>query len=178
MNLKMVQNGRPRKDADKYDELKAYYENIRNMDHVVTVGMLCFELKRLKPTLDIEMRVLRKRIYRWLSSEHIVQRRVTHVAQNTRYESSVIEQFVAYVNEQITTGGFTADSVVNIDETNIEFDMTGSVTLANQGSRTVSLRSSGSSARCTVLLGVTLSGQKLPPFIIFKGMPNGRIAHE
>jgi DDE superfamily endonuclease/Transposase len=178
MNLKMVQNGRPRKDSDKYDELKAYFENIRSMDRVVTVGMLCFELKRLKPTLDIDLRILRKRIYRWLSSEHIVQRRVTHVAQNTRYDSSVIEQFVTFVNGQIATGSFSPDSVVNIDETNIEFDMTGSVTLANQGSRTVSLRSSGSSARCTVLLGVTFSGKKLPPFVIFKGMPNGRIARE
>ena len=27
-------------------------------------------------------------------------------------------------------------------------------------------------------MGVTLSGQKLPPFIIFKGMPNSRIARE
>ena len=44
-----------------------------------------------------------------------------------------MEQFVAYVNEQIQTGGFSADNVVNIDETNIEFDMTGSVILANQG---------------------------------------------
>ena len=83
MNLMMVQNGRPWKVADKCDELKAYCENIRNMDRVVTVGMLCFKLKQLKPTLDIEMRVLHRRIYRWLSSEHIVQRRVTHVAQNT-----------------------------------------------------------------------------------------------
>ena len=90
----------------------------------------------------------------------------------------MIEQFVAYVNEEFATGGFSPDSVVNIDETNIEFDMTGSVTLANQGSRTVSLRSSGSCARCTVLLGVTLSGKKLPPFVIFKGMLNKRIARE
>jgi len=89
-----------------------------------------------------------------------------------------MEDFVMYVNEQIATGGFPADNVVNIDETNIEFDMTGSVTLADQGSRTVSVRSSGSSARCTVLLGVTLSGRKLPPFVIFKGKPNGRIARE
>ena len=64
---------------------------------------------------------------------------MTHVAQNTQYNLSVIEQLVAYVNRQITTGGFLADSVVHIDETNIEFDMTGSVTLANQGSRTISL---------------------------------------
>ena len=109
------------------------------MDHVVIVGMLCFELKRLKPTLDIELRILCRRFYTWLSSEHIVQRQVTHVAQNTQYDLSVMEQFVAYVNKQIQTGGFSADSVVHIDETNIEFDMTGSVTLANQGSRTVSL---------------------------------------
>ena len=62
---------------------------------------------------------------------------------------------------------------MNIDETNIEFDMIGSISLADQGSRTVSLRSTGSFSRCTVLLGVTLSGEKLPPFIIFKGKPNG-----
>ena len=41
----------------------------------------------------------------------------------------MIEKILACVNEQITTDGFVADSVVNIDETNIEFDMTGSVTL-------------------------------------------------
>ena len=82
MNLKMVQNGRPRKDADKYDELKEYYENIRNMDRVVTVGMLCFELKRLNPTLDIEMRVLRRRVYRWLSSEHVAP--ICHFQRNAQ----------------------------------------------------------------------------------------------
>ena len=139
MNLKVMQTGQPQKDADKYDELKSYYKNIRNMDRVVTVGMICFELQQLKMTLDIELRILCRRINRWLSSEHIVQRQVTYVAQNTQNNLSVMEQFVVYVNEQITTGGFSADNVVNIDETNIEFDVTGSVTLANQGSRTVSL---------------------------------------
>ena len=74
MNLKMVQGDKLQKDADKYDELKSYYENIQNMDSVVTVGMLCFELKQLKLAMDIDMQVLCKRIYWWLSSEHIVQR--------------------------------------------------------------------------------------------------------
>lgn len=178
LSLKMIQRGRPRKDADMYNELKSYYENLRNMDRIVTVGMLCYELKRLKPDLVVDFNVLRKRIYRWLSNEQIVQRRVTHVAQNTRYVEETMTQFVTYVNEQIITGGFLADDIVNIDETNIQFDMTGSVTLANQGTRTISVRSSGASSRCTVLLGVTLSGRKLPPFIIFKGKSNGRISRE
>ena len=80
LNLKMLQGDQPQNDANKYDELKLYNKNIQNMDCVVTVGMLGFELKQLKPTLDIDMQVLCKRIYRWLSSEPIVQRQVTHVA--------------------------------------------------------------------------------------------------
>ena len=83
-----------------------------------------------------------------------------------------------YVNGQIATGQYSASNIVNIDETNIYYDMTGAITLANRGSRTISVRTSGSSSRCSVLLGVTMSGEKLPPFIVFKGKPNGRIARE
>ena len=94
MPLKMIQNGRPRKQAGWYGELKLYYDNIRNTDRVVTVGMMIYELKRLDPLLaDADTKVLSKRLYRWLRSEGIVQRRVTHVAQNTRYEASVIDDF-------------------------------------------------------------------------------------
>lgn len=71
-----------------------------------------------------------------------------------------------------------SSSMVNIDETSVYFDMNGAVALAGRGSRTVSVRCTGSSQRCSILLGVTKSGEKLPPFLIFKGKPNGRIARE
>ena len=51
MPLKMIQNGRPQKQAGWYDELKLYYDNICNTDWVVTVGMMIYELKRLDPLL-------------------------------------------------------------------------------------------------------------------------------
>ena len=67
--------------------------------------------------------------------------------------------------------------MVNIDETNIFFDMESGLTLANKGdNNTVSLRTTGTSTRCTVLLGVTLNGEKLTPQVAFKGQPNSRIA--
>jgi hypothetical protein len=47
MSLKMIQNGRPQKQAGWYDELKLYYDNICTTDQVVTVGMMIYELKRL-----------------------------------------------------------------------------------------------------------------------------------
>jgi DDE superfamily endonuclease len=179
MLLRMIQNGRPRKQADWYDELKLYYDNICNTDQVVTVGMMVYELKTIDPLLaDVDTIVLSKRLYRWLRLEGILQWHVIHVAQNTRYKASVIDNFVVYVSKQIVSGNFGPSEIVNIDETIIEFDMIGPLTLAYQGSRTVSLRSTGSSSHCTVLLGVTLSDEKLPPFIIFKGKPNGQIAHE
>ncbi len=56
--------------------------------------------------------------------------------------------------------------------------MIGPTTLDNVGAKTVTITGMGASARCTVLLGVTLTGEKLPPVIIFKGMPNGRVAHD
>jgi hypothetical protein len=70
MSLKMIQNGRPRKQAGWYDELKLYYDNICNTDWVVTAGMMIYELKRLDPLLaDVDTKVPSKRLYRWLRSE-------------------------------------------------------------------------------------------------------------
>jgi DDE superfamily endonuclease len=66
--------------------------------------------------------------------------------------------------------------VVNTDETNFFFDMESRLTLANKGDKTVSLKTTGTSIWCTMLLGVTLNGEKLTPLVVFKGQPNGRIA--
>ena len=98
--------------------------------------------------------------------------------QNTRFDQEVIGDFVSYVNEEITCPGVPEIHIVNIDETNIDFDMVSGYTLSGQGDRMVSVKKYGANSRCTVLLGVTLSGDKLPPLIIFKGIPNGRIFRE
>ncbi len=52
-------------------------------------------------------------------------------------------------------------------EINISFDLTGPTTLDNVGAKTVTITGTGASARCTVLLKVTLTDEKLPPLIIF-----------
>ena len=85
-----------------------------------------------------------------------------------------MKDFVYHVNDQIACGKYLRSNVVNIDETNIYFDLTGTMTLADHGSRTVSVHGAGTSARCTVLLGVAMDGTKLPPFIIFKAREGGR----
>jgi hypothetical protein len=59
--------------------------------------------------------------------------------------------------------------VVNIGDTNVDFDLASGTTFAGRGKQTSGCATTGSSARCTVLLGVTLDGEKIPHFIIYKG---------
>ena len=48
-------------------------------------------------------------------------------------------------------------------------------TLQKKGSKTVHINSKGDKMRCTVNVACTMAGTMLPPFIIFKGQPGGRI---
>ena len=56
--------------------------------------------------------------------------------------------------------------------------MFGSSTLENHGKRNIGLRTTRNSNHCAVLLGVTMSGENLPPFIVFTapGTRDGHIA--
>ena len=121
---------------------------------------------------------LRKRIYRFVAREGLVNRRRTHVAQSNRRNMQQEEDFVSSVNEHIRMIGYHPSMIVNIDETNVDFDQPSSTTLSQRGLRTISVRGTGSSYRCTALLGVTMSGEKLPAFIVFTGTRNGRIIRE
>jgi hypothetical protein len=88
-----------------------------------------------------------------------------------------MQDFVVYINCQLSQGQYSQQCVVNIDETNIFFDMESGLTLANnKDDKTVSLKTTGTSIRCTVLLGVILNDEKLTPLVVCKGHPNWRIA--
>jgi hypothetical protein len=81
----------------------------------------------------------------------------------------LIRHNVSYINEQIKIGQYRPEDIVSMDETNFDFDQEAGETLANRGHRTIGQAVTGSVNRCTVLLTVTMSGEKLPPNIIFKG---------
>jgi hypothetical protein len=150
------------------------YRDLREQDRAA-------ELKRLDPgARNVTMPALRRRINRHLIKFGVVSRRVTHVAQNTRHDMTVKAGYVAFVNEGVKAGKYCACDIVNIDETNIDFDLVSGARLAGRGDCTVAWATTGSSNRCTVMLGVTMDGEKLPPFVIFKGAntPRSKIMKE
>jgi len=58
---------------------------------------------------------------------------VTCVAQNHCFNAAVIANWMGYINEQIGSGKYQASNIMNIDEANIDFDLTSVTTLVNQG---------------------------------------------
>jgi hypothetical protein len=103
---------------------------------------------------------------------------VTHKAQNVHYEQHIIDDFILYMNWQIVTGRYSSDGIINMDETNVDFDPSPRATLCQIGERSMNARISGHSGRCTVVLACTMSGIKLPALVIWKGVPDGRIDQE
>jgi hypothetical protein len=110
-----------------------------------------------------------RRLHQHLVKLVVVKRRVTRVAQNTRYDLTAKQQYVQYINKQIKIGRYRPQDIVSIDETNFDFDKASGETLANRGNKTIGCAVTGNANRCTVLLACTMSGEKLPPYIIFKG---------
>jgi transposase-like protein len=160
----------PRTEKDTLQKILTMYQELRDRDRIFTLNLLAAELKRLDRSVQcVSLTAIRRRIWRHIKKHGVFRRCLTHVAQNTRYEQSDIPGWVSYVNHSIKIGNYKACDVVIMDETNIDFDLASGTTLAGRGEQTIGYATKGSSARCTVLLGVTMGGEKLPPFIIYKG---------
>ncbi len=62
------------------------------------------------------------------------------------------------------------DCLINMDETNLPYEISAKTTLERRGARSVPCKTTGSTGNCSVAVAVTLDGQTLPPMLIFKGM--------
>jgi hypothetical protein len=73
----------------------------------------------------------------------------------------------------------TKVTFINMDQTAVQFEMVPHTIVHFVGARSVPVRLMGSEAlRVTVTLTVTSRGEKLSPYVIFKGSPNGKIQRE
>jgi len=145
MNTKSTKHIGPTKNIlpEYLVHLKQYFEQLHR--HVVSVNMLIIELcHHNSKYMSLSLQLLGKQIVRYLEEQCIIFCCVTCVAQNHHYNAAVITDWVGYINEQIVSGKYQASTIVNIDETNIDFDLTSATTLANKGEQTISIHLIGS----------------------------------
>jgi hypothetical protein len=172
----MHQGRAPMTEVDSLHKILTMYR-----DHIVTLNLLAAELKRLDSFVQcLYLAAMRHHMWRHFKKHGAVRRRMMHVAKNIRYKQIGIQGWVSYVNQYIKIGNYKSCDVFNIHETNIDFDLVSRMTLAGRDERKIGCATTGPSARCTVFIGVTMDGEKLPPFIIYKGarIPHSLIKHE
>jgi hypothetical protein len=122
---------------------------------------------------------LRHRLLLFLKKEEfITHHHITHMAQNVRHYQDIDNDFVDYFNRQIVAGKYRAPCIVNMDKTNLDYDVAPRKMLERSGPWMISGYKVDHAARATVVLAVSMSGVKLPAMLIFKGVQQGRIWHE
>jgi len=159
-----------------------FVESRRENSFHVTPRMLVAEWTKVDPdgVAAISVNAARARIYRFMRRNELSFRRTTHQAQVARTNPQVITDFVLYCNWKAKLLGIAPECIANFDETNVYFSPPIRSTIAHKGSKTVAIRTPDSNNRCTAMLGVTMSGYKFPPFIIYTGKVTraGRIKRE
>jgi Ni/Co efflux regulator RcnB len=153
------------------DTLKGFFDDSRERDTAVDIHVMIAQARliaeeecSLATTIGVQ-----HRIYRMLKKWNVSWRRGTHQSQNTRYSTKVIRDFHKYIGTKIRCLGIKASAVYNFDETNIDFCPNLNSTYCIKGKITIGIKVAKSSQRCTVMLGCSMTGEKVPPFVIFAG---------
>jgi DDE superfamily endonuclease len=94
------------------------------------------------------------------------------------FNQAVQERFVMEVNDFIVQNNIRSDCAANMDETNCPFTFKVERTYTFKGAKTVAAKGPHVGQRCTLALATTLNGNKLMPFVIFCGVPGGRVSQE
>ena len=107
-----------------------------------------------------------------------LKRRFTHMSQRLPQDiEEESQQWLQVMRPIVGAPNVQKQFVLNMDQTPMYLSMSPVSTLNLQGARTVHGRRTGDSGgRFTVSLTVSANGDKLKPFLIFKGEENGRIA--
>ena len=120
-------------------------------------------------------------IRRFMQRNNLSIRAVTHTGQIPQPDIHKYRiRFALKLNEKWDEGGIyhniSAKYFVNMDQSAIYYESRPRTTVHLKGEKTISIKSSsGSNHRATICLAVAMDGTKLPPFIIFKAQPGGRI---
>jgi hypothetical protein len=99
----------------------------------------------------------------------IVSRAVTNksVAEENDGALQILAFCAKYLQE---AQGIEDNLIINMDETSLAYDMPNNRAYAKRGAKNVILRTAGKEKNTvTVALSVSRAGDKLPPFIIFRG---------
>uniref|UniRef100_A0A8C3TR03 HTH CENPB-type domain-containing protein n=1 Tax=Catharus ustulatus TaxID=91951 RepID=A0A8C3TR03_CATUS len=108
--------------------------------------------------------------FRFMRRQELSVRTRTTVCQRLPADyKEKVARFRSYCKDKISENSIQPHCIINMDEVPLTFDMPLTRTVDHTGTATVPVRTMGNEKTSfTVILGVSLAGQKLCPMVIFK----------
>ncbi|CAI7908990.1 unnamed protein product [Closterium sp. NIES-54] len=166
--------GAGRKSKFPFMERAVYRQFLKHRGRglAVSVSMLQrWSAKYMKHRMPgVNWRASFRRATRFRMRWHLARRVKTKMGQKLAADCKAkVESFWEFVREMRSLHDYSLDLILNADQTPLFLEMPTEHTLEMKGARTVHVRSAGyEKERVTVMLAVTASGLKLPPYVVFK----------
>lgn len=170
--------GRPSVLEPERAALTSEVDELRDRGLPVTTRRVGLAAKKASPQFKAKTALAQVHIIqRFVRSLGYSHRASTHVAQKNYKETALLStMFLDLARNRLLH--LPDELKCNMDQTATPFCVTSKTTLQRKGTKTVHIMAAGEKMRCTTHIGIDMSGEMLTPFIIFKGMPGGRIERE
>lgn len=176
---KTAHKGRPSKYKEHEDELNNYIIEMRSRLCVVNIRSIIRKLESIcEESRECSFESKRMWVYRFLNRNKFSIRRPTRsvviaddvVRHRTMELLSAVENVYSQNHDTI---------FINMDQTSVMVGLNARTTVHSRGESSVQVRTDENpNDRITVALTVASNGDKLSPFVIFRGTERGRIVRE
>ena len=160
-------------------QLLSFIRGQRQQRAVVNVNSIIRKMHELAPeSANMTMNAKRCWTYRFLSRNDLSIRRVTRCVHLT--DEVLQQRKESFLREVISRLARNPTTIfLNMDQTAIVHGDNRRLTIADRGSTAVEVTSlARQTDRVTVALAIASNGEKLSPFVIYKGTRFGRISRE
>ena len=150
----------------------------RSLGNPVSTWSIGIELIRRNPQkADIKPKSLFSWIYRFLDRNSLSIRSISHKGQQfPKNTENNIFSFLKKIINIRKLYNISTDSIINMDETALQYNMPSNKTVHKIGAKTITINTQQQEKlRISVILAICSNGKKLKPFIIFKGAKKGKI---
>ena len=175
-NSRKLHPGRDSVLEDSVTAIRLVVESMRDQALPVTTRRVRIEANKVSESFKGKSVAAKRAIvHRLCKRMGLSHRASTHTAQKHHKETELLSKmFMDKV--QVRLEQIPCELISNMDQTATPFCSNPRTTLQAKGSRTVHISAAvGKKMRCTTHIGIDRSGKMMTPYIIFKGMPGGRI---
>lgn len=160
-------------------EIEDYVQEARRQKSIVTIRSIIKKLHELSPESQVKTHNSKRLwTYRFLARHGFSLRRVTRTVVLT--DSVLRERLNSFHRAVMERWNRVRETIfLNMDQTSVLFGDHSVMTVATRGERSVQAFSPSTPGdRVTAALTIASNGDKLPPFVIFKGTIEGRVSRE